>query len=197
MTTPVAVGGFRAPAPNPADEADLVPRLRAGDETAYEELFRTHSGALLAVARRYFGGTDDAAEAVQDAFVSAFRAMRAFQGTSRLGTWLHRITVNACLMRLRSRRRCRHVSLSEVPAHRSAAAADPTDRAEVVARVRAGIARLPDAYRRVVELRDIEGIDTATTAIRLGTNEGVVKVRLHRARQALRELLEPATELAG
>lgn len=190
MTTlSVAVSGPCLPTPMPEGEADLIARLRDGDDDAYEHLFRTHAGALLAVARRFFGDTDDAAEAVQDAFVSAFKAMRSFEGTSRLGTWLHRITVNACLMKLRGRKRARFVPLDdEVPA---VIREDKLTQAELREQVRAGVRQLPAAYRTVIRLRDLEGLDTETTAARLGTSVGVVKTRLHRARQALRMLLEP------
>ena len=190
MTTPVAVSGTCLPGPDPSGEAELITRLRAGDEDAYEEFFRAHSGALMAVARRFLGDTDDAADATQDAFVSAFKAMGSFEGTSRLGTWLHRITVNACLMKLRRRKRSRLVPLDESHAPVWRAEDDHLGRAEVAERVRACIDQLPLPYRTVIRLRDIEGRDTAETADRLGTNEGVVKVRLHRARQALKALLE-------
>jgi RNA polymerase sigma-70 factor (ECF subfamily) len=189
MTTPVAVSGPLLRVSNPDDETALVARLRNGDEDAYEALFRAHSGAMMAVARRFLGDSDDAADAVQDAFVSAFKAMRSFEGTSRLGTWLHRITVNACLMKLRRRKRSRLVPLDESHAPVWRAEDDHLGRAEVAERVRACIDRLPPAYRTVIRLRDIEGVDTAEAAGRLGTNEGVVKVRLHRARQALKALL--------
>ena len=171
------------------DEANLVARLRAGDEDAYEALFRARSGAMLAVARRFLGDIDDAADAVQDAFVSAFRAMPAFGGDSRLGTWLHRITVNACLMKLRGRRRSRLVPLDDAVATPGRADDDAVSRAEVAERVRACVDRLPPAYRAVIRLRDLEGVGTAEAAGRLGTNEGAVKVRLHRARRALKTLL--------
>jgi RNA polymerase sigma-70 factor (ECF subfamily) len=169
-------------------ESGLIARLKAGDEAAYEALFRTHAGAMLAVARRFFGDTDDAADAVQDAFVSAFRGMAAFGGTSRLGTWLHRITVNACLMKVRARKRRPAVRLEEVP--------DRCDesvlgRAELCDRVRAAVERLPEGYRTVIRLRDLDGLDTAAAADRLGTNAAAVKTRLHRARHALKALLEP------
>jgi RNA polymerase sigma-70 factor (ECF subfamily) len=192
MTTPVAVSGTCLPGPDLSDETDLVARLRAGDEDAYEEFFRAHSGALMAVARRFLGDTDDAADATQDAFVSAFKAMGSFEGTSRLGTWLHRITVNACLMKLRSRKRSRHVPLDDSHAPVCRAEDDHLGWAEVAERVRKCIDQLPPAYRTVIRLRDIEEVDTAEAAGRLGTNEGVVKVRLHRARQALKALLVAA-----
>lgn len=190
MTTHVAVSGPCLPVANLA-ETELVARLRAGDEDAYESLFREHSGALMAVARRFFGDTDAAADAVQDAFVSAFKAMRSFEGTSRLGTWLHRIAINACLMKLRSRKRSRLVPLDESHTPSCQPEDDRLGRAEEVERVRACIDQLPPAYRTVIRLRDLDGLDTAEAAERLGTNEGVVKTRLHRARQALKALLEP------
>ena len=197
MTIPVAVCAPRSSTPDATDETELLTRLRAGDQPAYEHLVRRHSGVMLSLARRFFGDTDDAAEVVQDAFVSAFRSMRAFEGGSRLGTWLHRITVNACLMRLRSRKRSRLVPLGGHCFPVTATECDDLTRAETVARVRTGIARLPDAYRAVVQLRDIEGFDTADAATRLGTNEGAVKVRLHRARRALRTILELLPEGVG
>lgn len=180
------------------DEADLITRLKAGDETAYERLFREHVVTMTAVARRFFGDTDDAADAVQDAFVSAFRAMTRFEGTARLGTWLHRITANACLMRLRSRRRHPAVRLASECQSPARSDEPALGRSELCDRVRAAVERLPLAYRAVVQLRDLDGLDTATTATRLGTNAAVVKTRLHRARSALKVLLQPdAAALAG
>ncbi|MBN9118581.1 MAG: sigma-70 family RNA polymerase sigma factor [Planctomycetes bacterium] len=174
------------------DEADLVARLRTGDGDAYRHLFRTHAGAMAVVARRFFGDTPDAAEAVQDAFVSAFRAMSAFEGTAALGTWLHRITVNACLLKLRGRKRSRLVPLEGDSHTADAPVCDGAlSQAETCARVRAGVDQLPEAYRTVIRLRDLEGLSTEETAARLGTNCGAVKTRLHRARQALRAVLEP------
>ena len=171
------------------DEADLVARLRTGDGDAYRHLFRTHAGALTAVARRFFGDTADAVEAVQDAFVSAFRAMSAFEGTAALGTWLHRITVNGCLLKLRGRKRSRLVALeNDFPA---IACDSALSQSETCARVRAGVAQLPEAYRTVIQLRDLEGLSTEETAARLRTNCSAVKTRLHRARRALRTILEP------
>lgn len=180
------------------DEPSLLAYLRAGDEDAYEHLFRTHVGSMMTVARRFLGDTDDAADAVQAAFVSAFRGVTGFEGTSRLGTWLHRITVNACLMKLRARRRSRTVPFDDhfvdVP-DRSLSAGDDLGRHETTRCVRACIDRLPADYRTVILLRDLEGFDTAATANRLGVTENVVKTRLHRARHALRPLLESLIEL--
>jgi RNA polymerase sigma-70 factor, ECF subfamily len=174
------------------DEVDLVTRLRTGDGGAYAQLVRTHTGAMTAVARRFFRDPTDAAEAVQDAFVSAFKAMSAFEGTATLGTWLHRITVNACLLKLRGRKRSRLVPLEDESHVTDAPARDNgLSRAETCSRVRVGVEQLPEAYRTVIQLRDLEGLSTEETATRLGTNCGAVKTRLHRARQALKTILEP------
>src|SRR5262245_46486063 len=82
-------------------EGRFLERLRSGDEQAYEELVRGYTGRLLATARRFLPRTEDAQDAVQEAFLSAFRSVDRFRGGSRLSTWLHRILVNACLMKLR------------------------------------------------------------------------------------------------
>ncbi len=142
----------------------------------------------MAVGRRFFGDSDDAAEAVQDAFVSAFQAMATFEGAAKLGTWLHRIAVNACLLKLRGRKRSRLVPLRD---DAPATGACDTALSQVETRARAGVEQLPEAYRTVIRLRDLEGLSTEETAARLGTNCGAVKTRLHRARQALKSILGP------
>ncbi len=187
------------------DEADLVARIRAGDERACETLVRRHAGAMRVVARRFLGCEADSDDAVQDAFMSAFQSLDTFAGNARLATWLHRIVVNHCLMKLRQRKRRRTVSLDgllptfdETGHHTRPVtpwAQHPEERlsqAETRAHIRAGINRLPEPYRLVLLLRDIEERDTAETAKLLGISRAAVKTRLHRARQALRTLLEPA-----
>lgn len=188
----------------PMDESDLIARLREGDEAAYEEFVRTFGGRLLPVTRRILGNEDDARDAVQDAFLSAFRALDRFQGDARLSTWLHRIAVNAALMKLRTRRRRPEEPLDPLlPAflddghHREQFRSwgEPADAAlesaERRAVVRAAIDRLPESYRTVLLLRDIEELGSAEVAALLGTTPNAVKIRLHRARQALRSLLDP------
>ena len=186
-----------------AEDGELLARIRAGDEGACETLVRTHSGAMLSVARRFLRCEAESADAVQEAFVQAFGALDSFEGNSALASWLHRIVVNRCLGRLRRRKRRRTVSLDDMlafdeygrhprPTGRWVSAAESQlVRAETRAQVRACIDRLPDAYRTVLVLRDIEEFDTDQTAARLGSTPGAVKTRLHRARQALRSLLEP------
>ena len=98
----------RLPATDPearARDKALLERLRAGEDAAFRELVEANTGPMLAVARRFMRNEDDARDAVQDAFLSGFRALERFAGDSLLSTWLHRITINACLMKLRTRRR--------------------------------------------------------------------------------------------
>jgi RNA polymerase sigma-70 factor (ECF subfamily) len=187
-----------------ADEKALLDRLRAGDDAAYEELVRAHAGRLLAVARRYLPVEEDARDAVQDAFLSAFRAVDRFEGNSRLSTWLHRIVVNASLMKLRTRRRKPETPIDDLlpgfledghleePASEWRELSDEAlSRKETRALIQDAVAQLPESYRNVLQLRDIEGFDTEETARAMGISANAVKTRLHRARQALRGLLEP------
>jgi RNA polymerase sigma-70 factor (ECF subfamily) len=196
--------------PPPATEADFLARLRAGDEGAYEELVRTESRHLLAVARRLLRNEEDAQDAVQQAFLSAFRALPTFNGESRLTTWLHRIVTNAALMKLRSRGRRPEDSIEDLlpsfleDGHHVEQFSDwcmPADtrlvHRELRAGVRAAIERLPETYRTVLLLRDIEELSTEEAARSLGVNANTVKVRLHRARQALLALLKPRLQQAA
>jgi len=185
-------------------DVELLELVRAGNERACAAMVRRHGGRMLAVARRFLRTEDDSADAVQDAFLAAFRSLDGFEGNSALGTWLHRIVVNVCLMRLRARSRSREVRIDDLlptfdaSGHHSHPVRTWEDqglarltRDESRAQVRACIDRLPEPYREVLLLRDIEEFDTEQTARHLGINPGAVKTRLHRARQALRTLLEP------
>lgn len=184
-------------------EHDLVAALRAGDETSYERLVREHGGAMLAVARRYLRSEDDARDVVQEAMLSAFRGIASFDAGAKLSTWLHRIVVNCALMRLRSRRRRPEESIDDLLpsfdehgafAHGvvewdAPATEHVVERRQMRQIVRRCIDRLPDSYRALLVLRDIEERDTEEAAELLGLTVSAVKSRLHRARQALRELL--------
>jgi RNA polymerase sigma-70 factor (ECF subfamily) len=185
-------------------EASLLARLRVGDEAAYEELVRSETRHLLAVARTLLRNEEDAQDAVQQAFLAAFRALPSFNGQSRLTTWLHRIVANAALMKLRTRGRRPEDSIEDLlpnfleDGHHAEQFSEwtlPADvrmlRRETRAHVRSAIETLPDSYRTVLVLRDIEELSTEETARALGVNPNTVKIRLHRARQALLKLLKP------
>ncbi len=186
-----------------ADEAALVAGLRARQPDAFETMVRVYTPRLLAVARRLVGNDEDARDVVQDAMLSAYRSIDKFEAHSRVSTWLHRIVVNAGLMKLRTRRRKPEESIEPLlPTFRDdghyrndlpawAAASDETaERNEMQQIVREAIRNLPEAYREVVVMRDIEEQDTASTAAALNITPNAVKIRLHRARQALRTQLE-------
>jgi RNA polymerase sigma-70 factor (ECF subfamily) len=185
------------------DDAALCVALRAGDPAAFEQVVRTHGGPLLRVCRRILRNEDDAHDAVQDTFLALSRHAGSFSGASRLSTWLYRIAVNAALMKLRRRR-------PETPLDDLLPAFDTTGRLtgdegtlpeadlmreETRLLVRRAIERLPETHRNVLILRDIEEHDTRTTAELLGVSPNAVKIRLHRARLALRALL--VEELQG
>jgi len=185
------------------DEEEFLAGLRRNDDASFEKLVRAYSPRLLLVTRRILRDEEEARDALQDAFLSAFRAIDSFDGRSRLSTWLHRIAINAALMKLRKRPRGRERSMQDLlPRYQDdghpvelavewdakpEAAVQNKETAEII---RASIDELPDSYRTVLLLRDIEQLDTAETAQILGATRGVVKVRLHRARQALRTLLD-------
>lgn len=185
------------------DEESLLRGLRAGDDAAFERLIRDQGPRLLSVARRFLRNEEDARDAVQEAFLSAFRSLASFERTSRFSTWLHRIAVNCCLMRLRTRRRKPEEPIDDLLPRFSAdghqavpsrawgeSAEGLLERSETRAIVRAAIDRLPDSYREVLLMRDIEEISTTEAAGLLEISENAVKIRLHRARQALRGLLD-------
>ena len=190
------------------DAPEFVEKLRRGDEAAFAVLVRVTSGRLLAVARRMLGNEEDARDSLQDGFLAAHRALAGFRGTASVSTWLHRIVVNAALMKLRSRRRRPEESIDELlprfdaQERRVGATLSTLPEAEVALesrqgldRIRRAAARLPLLYREAFLLRDVADLDTAEVAALLGVTDGVVKTRLHRARQALRTLL--ASELTA
>jgi RNA polymerase sigma-70 factor (ECF subfamily) len=186
------------------DEAILA-GLRAGDEGAFETLVRVYGGRMLSVARRFVRNDEDARDIVQSAYLNAFRSLGQFEGHCLIGTWLHRIVVNTALMKLRSRRRKPEASIEELlPAFQEdghhveqfsdwyAPADALMEREETREVVRACIAQLPDNYREVLVLRDIEELSTEEAGRVLSMTPTAVKVRLHRARQALSTLLRQA-----
>jgi RNA polymerase sigma-70 factor (ECF subfamily) len=186
------------------DETRLVEGVQKGDAQAFETLVRTYGPRLTAVARRILRDDDQAREAVQEAFISAYRSRAQFQGDAKLSTWLHRIAVNAALQRIRSARRRPEEPIEDLlprflpdghHVEHFVAWTEPPDEAlarqETVAAVREAIDRLPEAYRTVLLLRDIEGLSGQEAAEVLNITPNAVKIRLHRARMALRTLIAP------
>jgi RNA polymerase sigma-70 factor (ECF subfamily) len=197
-------------APGAPDDGPLLAGLRARDDAAYERLVRAYGGRMLAVAQRFLRNDEEARDAVQEAFISAFRSIDRFEGGARLSTWLHRIVVNASLMKLRGRRRTHEEPIEDLlptfleDGHQARPAQEwkenvhaSLERREVRDAVRGAIDRLPETYRTVLMLRDIEEMDTEEVARLLAVTPNAVKIRLHRARQALRTLLDPYFSAGG
>lgn len=188
--------------PQGIDEEALVAGLRAGNDHAYETMVRAFGGRMLAVALRIVRNEEDARDVVQTAYLSAFKSLGQFEGNCLLSTWLHRIVVNAALMKLRSRRRQPEESIepllptyledghhTERFSRHDLPADELIDKAETRATVRACIDQLPDRYRSILIMRDIDDVSTVEVAAMLGVTPNAVKIRLHRARQALATLL--------
>lgn len=171
---------------------------------AMEEFVRKNTAWMLSVARRILSDRELAEDAVQNAFINIFKNLKTFQGRSKVETWMHRITINEALMLVRKRSRAKEHSIDELSPdfHKNgcrieehwAVSETPekllqiSDTREKVSQL---IENLPDEYRHVILLRDIEELTTAEVADLLNITENNVKVRLHRARAALKKLLEP------
>ena len=189
-----------------ADERALIDALLAGDKHACACMVRQHASQMYAVALRIMGDPDEAEDVVQDAFISACGKVASFEGRSKLSTWLYRITTNAALMRLR-KRRDDTVSLDEpqtgeegelLPRQLGDWEIDPGRQAlssELRQVMEEAVESLPPSLRAAFVLRDIQGLSTQEAAEALEISETALKVRLHRARLALRERL--AGYLAG
>ena len=153
------------------------------------DLWRHHS-QLMVLARRYFSDEAECADVIQDTYLAALRNLSRFRAESRLSTWLHRIAVNQCLMRLRSQSRRIVRSFSEdVAAPLSSIPPDPVWSDELRACARELLSRLPENHQSVIRLRYFEGFSTHQTARLLGITGECAKMRLHRARQALQTLI--------
>lgn len=204
MTAGNPHGPWRETAPE--DDAALVERLRGGDPTGVEGLMERYASRVYRVARGITRCDEDAEEVVQDVFLSVARKIDSFEGRAALGTWIYRIAANAALIKRRGKRFEQEVSLeNHLPTFRDDGHREG-DRAFLLAdwsqspeqELLSGETRrilnqalddLPDQYRAVLILRDVEGLSNEETAEALGESVASVKSRLHRARMALRERL--------
>jgi RNA polymerase sigma-70 factor (ECF subfamily) len=169
--------------PPARDDLTLVRAHVAGDPDAFTELVRRHQGRLWAVALRTLGDPEEAADALQDALISAYRSAGRFRGDSAVTTWLHRIVVNACLDRVRRRRTRPTVPLAEIEP--SVGAVD----SDTILDIRAALAKLPEEQRITLVLVEVQGYSVAEAAKILQVAEGTVKSRCARGRARLAALL--------
>jgi RNA polymerase sigma-70 factor, ECF subfamily len=172
-----------------SSDADLIAAHAAGDPHAFAELVRRHRDRMWAVALRTLRDPEEAADALQDAFVSAFRAAGSFRAESQVTTWLHRIVVNACLDRVRRRQARPTVPLPETGPGEPVAEGDAMADQETRLVVSDALASLPEEQRLPIVLVDVEGYSVADTARMLGIAEGTVKSRCARGRAKLAKLL--------
>jgi RNA polymerase sigma-70 factor, ECF subfamily len=195
------------PGAETTDEA-LAARAAAGDEPAFEDLVTRYQARLFRLARRLTGDDGDAQDALQEAFLQAYRGLASFRGEARFSTWLYRIATNAALMQRRARQRRPAESLeaylprfdaagghAATPAELSAPCRveDVLDRQLLAEKARAGIESLPDLYREAFVLRDLEELPTSEVAEVLGLEPAAVRQRVHRARLMLRGYLGALT----
>jgi RNA polymerase sigma-70 factor (ECF subfamily) len=169
-------------------DAELLAAHVDGDRDAFAELVRRHRDRLWAVALRTLSDREEAADALQDALVSAYRRAGSFRGDSAVTTWLHRIVVNACLDRVRRRQARPTVAW---PEQEPADLVDAHDRTETALDVRAALARLPEHQRMALVLVDMHAMSVSEAAQALDVAEGTIKSRCARGRAALAEMLRP------
>jgi RNA polymerase sigma-70 factor, ECF subfamily len=169
-----------------ADDRELMRLHIEGDPTAFTELVRRHRDRLWAVAMRTLGDREEAADALQDALISAFRNAGSYRGEAAVTTWLHRVVVNACLDRVRRRK-----ARPSVPLGDTEISVPRDDHAAVDARVvvHAALAQLPEQQRAAIVLVDLMELSVAEAAAQLGVAEGTIKSRCSRGRTELARLL--------
>lgn len=186
------------------NQANIIGDLIAGKVGAFENLIILYGSRLLLKATQMLGNKDDAEECVQECYLQVHRNIASFRGDAGLYSWIYRILINACLKKMKSRATNNTASIESllpdfdnnncriepnwpsIPTLEDILSQNHTRR-QVLNAIRA----LPDSYRDILYLRDIEGYNTLEVAEMFSLSEGAVKVRLHRARAALKKILEP------
>jgi RNA polymerase sigma-70 factor (ECF subfamily) len=190
-----------------ASDESLIARAKGGDFEAFETLIARYDDKVYRLAFRFVRNETEAKEIVQDTLLSVWRKLDSFKGDSQFGSWLFRVTANAALMRLRSQRRHAEVSTEELPpgfldnnqsaygqmlSHGENWSRRPDEELqseELRRQIQTAVDALPEIYRTVFLVRDVDGLSTEETAEALGLSIPTVKTRLHRARMALRDAI--------
>lgn len=181
-----AAGAAHTVAERPSDQRALVLAAQRGEREAFSMLVRTHERRAYAVARAIVINHEDAEDAVQDAFLHAYKALHRFLPDQAFGAWLHRIVANAALDITR-RRKVRDAD--ELPETIASPFRDPAEASELATRLRDALATLPVRQRSVIVLHDVEGFKHAEIGTMLGIPEGTARSDLHYARSHLRAVL--------
>jgi RNA polymerase sigma-70 factor (ECF subfamily) len=185
----------------PVSDEELVARARNKDFGAFEQLLDRYEDKIFRLAYRFVRNETEAKEVLQDTFLSIWRKLDTFKGDSQFGSWLYRVAANTALMRLRSQRRHPEVSTEELPIgyldnygqlptpgeNWAKRPDDELQSDELRRHIQSAVDGLPEIYRTVFILRDVEGLSTEETGDILGISVPTVKTRLHRARIALRD----------
>lgn len=182
-------------------DGPLVERVMAGDQAAFTELVKRYQGKVYQLALRLTGNQMDANDVIQDVFLSVYQKIHTFRGAAAFSSWLYRITANASFARLNQRKRAASVTIDDVlplvegqePRNSFSEWSQPPDKIlfnkEARAALEKAIAALPEEFRTVVLLRDVENLSNQEVADILNLSVAAVKSRLHRARLALRRRL--------
>jgi RNA polymerase sigma-70 factor (ECF subfamily) len=182
------------------DEAELLGAARRGDRDAFDELVRRTFVDTFTLARRLTGNEEDARDVVQETYLRAWKAIGKFRGDSQFSTWLYRITANTASTQVHRRRRQRAEPFAEGfdPADDRAEQqiTQSAESAESLDRISAALDELPSKLRNVVVLKDVYGMPHEEIADELGISVAAAKVRLHRARRKLRDVLYEEGEAA-
>lgn len=185
------------------EDSEFVARCRQGDTEAFSQLVRRHQKKMLNIAFRMIGDYDEACDAVQEAFLSAFRSIRKFQEKSLFSTWLYSIVLNHAKSRLRQRasRSRREVRSPDDPFQiengnvwngyqtQEESVLERIEKRELESKIQEGINSLDEEQKEVLVLRDIQGLSYEEIVLTLGLPQGTVRSRLFRARNALKESL--------
>lgn len=191
-------------------EEELITQLCNGEESSYIFLMRKYGGRLYAIAKRYTRSDEDAQDCVQQTYIQIFRSIKNFQKRSSLWTWMRRILINISIQTVQKKHRGQEIPISDLLPDIDSEGLrhepnwefnEPIDsiilRKENIEIIRKAIDLLPQDYRLVLLLRDIEGYSTEEVAGILEISISASKTRLHRARAALKKQLEPLMSLKG
>lgn len=188
----------KSPDEKPQDlvPADLIERCKSGDQAAWSELVEATHREVYTLCLRILRDPDDAAEATQDTYLKVYRALGGFRGDSMFGTWLYRVATNAAISKHRGRKRKleNETGASDEILARTAGGASTEGAAGAkldLQRVEGALGRLPAHYRDAVMLRDVYGMTTEEIAKQLKISETAAKVRVHRGRKKLKEMVFP------